>query len=385
MIRREPFSLLSRVTRLGALVCVASVLPFVSPAGAATGPSTGEQSKSKAESGSAQTSSGGRASTLEEENSLRALASALPASETPGLFTTGSGHPTVRVFADRSEQAAKGKLSGSASTAKSQFTTASLGALSKRLESASRRADISYEFHYDAESDTVAVTGNLTAGELRGVEHGQVTVTASAGIETQSRYYDTAPYWGGAAIYRSDGARCTASFVVRNSAGTRYMVTAGHCGGVGTTWRTAGGVYVGQTVSRPSYPSYDMELIGGGSSYGSYIYMGDRTGYGSKVLGAGDPAVGAYYCVSGTTTNENCGKKVTSLSATVCTSSGCTPGVASYVGGSLTQGGDSGGPLVLKSSSGVYARGLHIALGGSTMYGERWNSVASLFGVSIVT
>jgi hypothetical protein len=121
-----------------------------------------------------------------------------------------------------------------------------------------------------------------------------------------------------------------------------------------------------------------------GSSYGTYIYMGDRNGVASKVLGAGDPVVGAYYCTSGTTTFENCNKRVTSLNATVCTSAGCTPGVASYVGGALTQGGDSGGPLVLKTSSGVYARGVHIALGGSTMYGERWLSVAGGLGVSIV-
>ena len=88
--------------------------------------------------------------------------------------------------------------------------------------------------------------------------------------------------------------------------------------------------------------------------------------------------------MSGTTTYENCGKQVTSLSATLCTSNGCTSGLASYVGGTTTEGGDSGGPLVLKSSSGVYVRGLHKGRNGSTMYGERWPSVAFLFGVSIV-
>lgn len=249
------------------------------------------------------------------------LANALPTADTPGLFTTSTGRPTVRVFDDRDERSARGRLSGNAvtsklfggasPTAKSQFSSASLQALSKRLENASRRADVSYAYHYDAESDTVALTGNLTPEELRGIPSGQVTFTPSAGIERQTRYYDTPGFWGGAAIFRPDGARCSTSFTVKNSAGTRYMVTAGHCGGVGTTWKTAGGVSVGQTVSRPSYPSYDMQLIGGGSAYGSYIYMGDRNGYGSKVLGAGDPAVGAYYCVSGTTTYENCGKKVT--------------------------------------------------------------------------
>ena len=119
-----------------------------------------------------------------------------------------------------------------------------------------------------------------------------MTFTPTAGVEDQNRYFDTRPFWGGAAIFRPDGGRCTTSFVVKNSAGTRFMVTAGHCGPVGTLWHTAGGLYMGQTVSRPSFPAYDMALIGN-DSYGSYIYMGDVAGYGSKVLGAGDPVVGA--------------------------------------------------------------------------------------------
>jgi hypothetical protein len=171
---------------------------------------------------------------------------------------------------------------------------------------------------------------------------------------------------------------------VKYPSGARGIVTAGHCGGVGTRWTAWDtGAWAGNTTARAPFPVWDVALISG-SSYGSYIYMGDRNGYGSKVLGAGDPVVGAYYCTSGTTTLENCGKRVTSVTATVCTSAGCTPSVASYVGGNLTQGGDSGGPLVLKASNGVYARGVHIALGGSTMYGERWVSVAGGLGVSIV-
>ena len=106
---------------------------------------------------------------MQEENALRALARALPGDDTPGLFNTQSGRPTVRVFADRSEQSARTKLSGHASTtAKSQFSAAGLRALSARLQTASRRPGVSYEFHYDAASDTVAVTGNLTPAELRG-------------------------------------------------------------------------------------------------------------------------------------------------------------------------------------------------------------------------
>ncbi len=58
------------------------------------------------------------------------------------------------------------------------------------------------------------------------------------------------------------------------------------------------------------------------------------------------------YCTSGTTTFENCGKRVTSLSASVCDADGCTPGLASYVGGTWTAGGD---PVGRWSSRGAAA------------------------------
>ena len=135
MLRHSHSRFLSRATRFGTLVCVASLVPFVSPAGAAPDANAQEQSKSAASSASARPSIGGRASTLDEENALRAVAYALPNSDTPGLFTTDSGRRTVRVFADRSEQAASSALSRHGSTtAKSQFTAGSLRGLSARLE-----------------------------------------------------------------------------------------------------------------------------------------------------------------------------------------------------------------------------------------------------------
>ena len=113
--------------------------------------------------------------------------------------------------------------------------------------------------------------------------------------------------------------------------------------------------------------------------------MGGSSVTGWRTGAACNPAVGATYCTSGTTTNENCGKVVQSLSASFCDSSGCTYGLASYTGGTSTAGGDSGGPLVLKGSSTVYPRGIHIARAGSTMYAEKWSTISSHFGVSSVT
>lgn len=44
--------------------------------------------------------------------------------------------------------------------------------------------------------------------------------------------------------------------------------------------------------------------------------------------------------------------------------------------------GDSGAPLVLKSTSTVYPRGLVIARAGTTMFAEKYSTVANYFGVT---
>ncbi len=41
---------------------------------------------------------------------------------------------------------------------------------------------------------------------------------------------------GGDAIYAAGGGRCSLGFNVRNSSGTAYFLTAGHCTDIGSTW-----------------------------------------------------------------------------------------------------------------------------------------------------
>jgi hypothetical protein len=131
-----------------------------------------------------------------------------------------------------------------------------------------------------------------------------------------------------------------------------------------------------------------MELISG-QSYGASIYTGGvNSTTGAHVASAADPVVGFNnYCHSGRTTGENCGHTVTSVNATVCTSSGCKSPVIAFTGGVLPQGGDSGSPFYANSvgASDKHIRGHIIAVGGSTAYAEKWSRVASRFGVTIAT
>ena len=229
--------------------------------------------------------------------------------------------------------------------------------------------------------------GHVVAS-LVGTNAGLVDTSATDISDLATRKADTTPYWGGAGITKTTGTPwCSSGFTVVNAYGTRSMITAGHCFSNGTTVRTElGGLYMG-TVSGNGLPYRDMERISG-SSYAGRIYSGGTNSSTSlPVHGAGDPVVGyTNYCHSGRTTGENCGHKVISTSAQVCTSSGCKSPVIAFQNGFLPQGGDSGSPFYVgDSAGGVHIRGMIIAGDGTTEYAEKWSRISSNFAVSIVT
>jgi hypothetical protein len=233
----------------------------------------------------------------------------------------------------------------------------------------------------DAPADVVS--------SLVGTFGGRVEVRKQTISDSFSRRDDIPAFWGGAGItLTAPNARCSAGYTVQNAAGTRSMVTAGHCFSNGQTAVTELGGRVVGTVSGNGLPSQDMELIGG-QSYGSYIYIGGvNSSTGAHVASAADPVVGFNnYCHSGRTTGENCGHTVNSVTALVCTSSGCKSPVIAFTGGNQPQGGDSGSPFYANSVSAPdkHIRGHIIATDGTTSYAEKWSRVSARFGVSIVT
>jgi hypothetical protein len=232
-----------------------------------------------------------------------------------------------------------------------------------------------------------SVTAPLSKGYAGVVEQQDETVR-----DTFDRRNDIAPFWGGSSI-KSGGAVCTSGFPVQKN-GQRFLVTAGHCFSLGAgVTTTDGNLSLGSVVQRGPFfpfnllPNFDMELIGG-ASYGSSIYVGGTSSSSAKhINGADDPVVGfTNYCRSGQTSGEQCGETVQSVSAQVCTQTGCKSPVISYTG-PLSQPGDSGAPFYVYSVDGsnVFVRGLNIAVGGSTSFAEKWSRISSNLGVSIVT
>ncbi len=234
-----------------------------------------------------------------------------------------------------------------------------------------------------------ATTSAASIAGLRGIDG--VSVVAGSPQRT-TRLSDTATggHWGGARI-TSTTKNCSAGFsVVIQASNTRGTVTAGHCGGVGTVWRS-GPNYYGTTTVRTNYPDYDQSLLSG-SSYGAKIWTdgpGDSVDT-RTVTGGGDPAVGTKICQSGSFSTSLCNITVRSTSAKYCDTDGCTTYVIRATRSGLVAivSGDSGGPIYTRpSATTATIRGLAFAGSGctagrcTTLYAERYDSIAGHLNV----
>ncbi len=238
-----------------------------------------------------------------------------------------------------------------------------------------------------------ATTSAASLDGLRGLSGVQLVESSLA---RTSRLNDTPKggHWGGARI-TSTLKNCTAGFsVVRRSNGQRGSVTAGHCGGVGTLWKS-GSYYYGTTSVRTNYPDYDQALITG-SAYGPKIWTdgpGDSANT-RTVKGGADPGVGTVVCQSGSFSTSLCGITVRSTSAKYCDTDGCTTYVirATRGGQIAIIGGDSGGPVYTRpGSTTATIRGITFAGAGcassrcTTLYAERYASITGHLGVYALT
>jgi len=292
----------------------------------------------------------------------------------------------------------------SAQVAAAPAATAALAAIQARIARYVATHGTTYTFgsYVDSATGKIVVSTNAPASlvaELTSLSDAtaaqrqaasQVQVRRTTATDAWHRRDDIPSYWGGAGI-RVGGGICSSGYAVRNGFGTRFSVTAGHCFANGATVVTESGANTYGTVSNRRLPTVtghpmDMELVGG-QSYAGRVYTGGVTSTSSiPVVAAGTAYVGYNdYCHSGRTTGEHCGHTATSITAQVCTSSGCKWPVIAFTGGTMIQGGDSGGTFYAKNSSGAWIRGNVIATDGVTGWATPWTVVSAEYGVSIVT
>lgn len=252
-----------------------------------------------------------------------------------------------------------------------------------------RASSVTFGTYFDARSGKVVIGTDAPSAMFSSIlaqYPGKVVIKTGTGGR-QSRNDDFAPHWGGAIINSSTGG-CTSGYTAMESNGTKVMVTAAHCALLGDHFYGGTGLSWGTVTARGPFPTWDVELISG-STYQGDIYGGNAAGTRRVVGGAQDPVVGATsYCVSGQTTTETCSHHAVTLSGTLCDPSGCTPGLAVYNGGTLTQGGDSGAPwFTYPSGCGgcIYIVGSHVGRFGGDMYAEHWLADKAHFTLTIVT
>ncbi|MFE9775480.1 S1 family peptidase [Streptomyces sp. NPDC005931] len=184
---------------------------------------------------------------------------------------------------------------------------------------------------------------------------------------------------GGDAIYSGSG-RCSLGFNVRNSAGTQYFLTAGHCTqGAGTWYANSGRTTVLGSTSGSSFPGNDYGIV----RYTNTSISKPGTANGVDITRAATPAVGTTVIRDGSTTGTHSGR-VTALNATV-----------NYGGGDVVYGliqttvcaepGDSGGPLYGSNGTayGLTSGGSGNCSSGGTTFFQPVTEALSAYGVSV--
>jgi hypothetical protein len=217
------------------------------------------------------------------------------------------------------------------------------------------------------------------ASELLEERYGEIVGDVSA-VETKPtedqlyfggwRFNDFAPWYGGDRIRSSAGGCSTGFAATYNNAPA--MLTAAHCGGVGTTFSNGPRSNNTFSVMGNSVYSNSATDVGaiGVTSASQYINVGSALAPTQLYVGSwASPVVGQYLCQSGSYTGEVCGLRVVDTGQSVCQSwflwwctswQGPLADVVNSAGsGSYAAGhGDSGGPVYLRTGSSGIATGL---------------------------
>ena len=205
----------------------------------------------------------------------------------------------------------------------------------------------------------------LRARTLRGSSVGLRVEVAPAPELSASRIDDTAPFYGGAQLSNPGGGTCSAGLGVARGT-QRFLLTAGHCGWAGGTFKNGnGGLTVG--VASQEHAFHDLLLIptsAGGRVYdgGGLKYGETRTQFTKAVSGWAPTFPGEWLCQSGAKSGTVCKiQKSGNLSYSYCDrrTGECYGDLvaADKRDGVAVRGGDSGGPVFTLDGLKVTAKG----------------------------
>ncbi|MBW6439438.1 S1 family peptidase [Actinoplanes hulinensis] len=220
----------------------------------------------------------------------------------------------------------------------------------------------------------VSIDETVTGAKLAAVQATVAKLGDAARIESVPGKM-TIKISGGDAIY-SGGGRCSLGFNVRNSAGTNYFLTAGHCTRGTTSWNN-GSVTLGTTAGS-SFPGNDYGIV---RYTNTTITKTGGVGTSIDITSAATPAVGATVYRRGSTTGTRSGR-VTALNSTVNYAEGSVSGLIRTT--VCAQPGDSGGSLYSGSTAhGLTSGGSGNCTSGGVTYFQPVVEALSAYGVSV--
>lgn len=240
-------------------------------------------------------------------------------------------------------------------------------------QAAATRPESVTGWYVDPATTSVVVSVHGSADGV--LEWAADAVPAAAGTVTVEHVAEAPrPVWdliGGQEIRSAGGARCTLGFNARSGA-TRYVLSAGHCVSVASSWYGVGG-YIGSSAGS-SFPGNDYGLIRVESAAAVSTPLVDRYTSGSDVtiLGVASPPVGTSVCYASPVAGWRCGS-VTGVNQTLCYPQGC---VYQLIRSNVCSApGASGAPVVTNPGSGTTVRAVGMVSGGSgncTSGGTTW-------------
>ncbi len=297
-----------------------------------------------------------------------------------GAWFDGSAGKLVVAVTDASKA---GQINAAGAEARVvKHSTAQLDAVKSSLDLRGSNAPKSVTGWY------VDVASNSVVASVVGNDAEGLAWAAANGVRSEYVAEAPRPLWnviGGQAI-TTGGSRCSAGFNAR-SGSARYVITAGHCTNIGTSWNGVGGT-LGRTAGS-SFPGNDYGIIQITSTAAVSTALVDRysAGADATVRGSSQAGVGSTICRSGSTTGWRCGT-IGAHNQTVRYPQGTVTGLTRT--SACAQPGDSGGSFVSPNSTSVQAQGVtsggsgNCSTGGTTFH-QPVNEVLSRFGLSLVT
>ncbi|MDQ1658054.1 MAG: hypothetical protein QOD41_3137 [Cryptosporangiaceae bacterium] len=264
-------------------------------------------------------------------------------------------------------------------------------------------AAAAYAYYRDGAGRLIVETAPANTALTRTLrdDYGPAVTVVPHAVSRAIRTADDGPHYGGARLHLKNYSAGCSSGVTLVRAGVRHMVTAGHCYSTGTN------VYSGQfyfgLVNIRHFPNPDLELINGNpgtsgqgaQSYGAYVYTDPSAPGVAAVATRWTTPVGGYVCTDGSYSQERCGARVATTTASFCDSDGCTYNLAraQQPGKLVAQLGDSGGPVYQKPTATTVAfQGIIVATSlnlsstsGDTVWFHTLGTIESSLGGPVLT